>query len=319
MEDYSSFLAGSLPLSFSLSQRSMRLISAIGTGLLVGTALIVIIPEGIETMYAANALSTHSSLKTDSMEEDGKTGAMAALAAHGVGPQQQQNEESGRAEELAHLSGRALHWALGALVKRAAEAKEDVGKPHPHGSGHGHEHEGESSHAWIGVGLVFGFILMYLIDAMQKPAPARGHHIPLTEMDSEDSETPTTVAGAPKAHSKSTTIGLVIHSFADGIALGASSADAETQSTLGVIVFIAILVHKAPAAFGLTSVLLKQGLSKRAARGHLLVFSLAAPLGALVTWVLVNLLGSSDYAGAASGSSTWWTGLVLVFSGGTFL
>jgi zinc transporter 9 len=164
---------------------------------------------------------------------------------------------------------------------------------------------------------------MYLIDALQKPAPARGHHIPLTDLDSPDTEAvpSTSNVTAPKTHSKSTTIGLVIHSLADGIALGASSASSETESTLGLIVFIAILVHKAPAAFGLTSVLLKQGLGKRAARGHLLVFSLAAPLGALATWVLVNLLGGEGVAGSVGeeGRSMWWTGLVLVFSGGTFL
>jgi zinc transporter 9 len=302
--EYSSFLAGSLPLSFSLSQRQMRLISAVGTGLLVGTALIVIIPEGIETMY--NAAASPQPPKAKAVEET-KKGGLAALALHGVGPQQQQNEAAGRTEELAHLSGRALHSTLG-LVGRSLQARVE--------SGHDHEHR-ETSHAWIGVALIVGFILMYLIDALQTPSPSRGHHIPLTQLDSPD--TTDTLGGEPKAHSKSTTIGLVIHSLADGIALGASSADATTQSALGLIVFVAILVHKAPAAFGLTSVLLKQGLSKRAARAHLFVFSLAAPLGACVTWALVNLLGSSRYAAAGGGGATWWTGLVLVFSGGTFL
>jgi zinc transporter 9 len=286
----------------------MRLISAIGTGLLVGTALIVIIPEGIETMYNADA-SPRPDVK---IAEAPKKGALAALAMHGMGPQQQQNEASGRAEEVAQLSGRALHSAA-ELVVRALHVRAAAEEKHDHGHGHGHE---ESSHAWIGIALIFGFILMYLIDALQSPAPSRGHHIPLTQLDSPD--TPDSGAG-PQSHSTSTTIGLVIHSFADGIALGASSADTETQSTLGLIVFLAILVHKAPAAFGLTSILLKQGLGKRAARAHLLLFSLAAPLGAIVTWTLVNLLGNSTYASAATGNSTWWTGLVLVFSGGTFL
>ena len=40
-----SFVAGILPLSFSLSQSQLRMISTIGMGVLVGTSLIVIIPE----------------------------------------------------------------------------------------------------------------------------------------------------------------------------------------------------------------------------------------------------------------------------------
>jgi zinc transporter 9 len=182
---------------------------------------------------------------------------------------------------------------------------------------HDHEKEQTSSHAWIGVTLIAGFILMYLIDALPSLSnPARGHHLPLTPLGPTNPSpiTPTTTLAA-HSHAHSTTIGLVIHSFADGIALGASSATPSTQSSLGLIVFVAILVHKAPAAFGLTSVLLKQGLSKRAVRGHLLLFSLAAPLGALVTWAFVNALGVTG----SSSDGTWWTGIVLIFSGGTFL
>jgi solute carrier family 39 (zinc transporter), member 9 len=77
------------------------------------------------------------------------------------------------------------------------------------------------------------------------------------------------------------------------------------------------MVHKAPAAFGLTSVLLKQGLSKRTARAHLLLFSLAAPTGAILTWLFARSLG----AGAIGNAQTtkWWTGMLLLFSAGTFL
>jgi zinc transporter 9 len=253
-------------------------------------------------MYNAGA-STQPEVKA---AEEPKKGALAALALHGVGPQQLQSEEAGRAEELAHIWGRALFSATGP-IKRTLQAQAE--------SGHDHEHK-ETSHAWIGVALILGFILMYLIDALQSSSPPRGHHIPLTQLDSPDRPDP---FGETKVHSKSITIGLVIHACADGIALGASSADSTTQSTLGLIVFVAILVHKAPAAFGLTSVLLKQGLGKRAARAHLLVFCLAAPLGACVTWALINLGSPSSASAAASGDSTWWTGLVLVFSGGTFL
>jgi zinc transporter 9 len=114
--------------------------------------------------------------------------------------------------------------------------------------------------------------------------------------------------------SSATTIGLVIHAAADGIALAASSF--VSQASTGFVVFMALLIHKAPAAFGLTSVLLKQGRSKRQTRAHLIVFSLAAPVAALTTWVLVNTFGGDSIGGKGT---EFATGLLLLFSGGTFL
>lgn len=119
----------------------------------------------------------------------------------------------------------------------------------------------------------------------------------------------------PAPQSSATTIGLVIHAAADGIALAASSFI--SQSSIGFIIFLALMVHKAPAAFGLTSVLLKQGFTKRQARAHLVIFSLAAPVGAFATWVLVNLIAGGRIEGGES--THFWTGLLLLFSGGTFL
>ncbi|RMY33565.1 hypothetical protein D0865_14423 [Hortaea werneckii] len=98
----------------------------------------------------------------------------------------------------------------------------------------------------------------------------------------------------------STTLGLVIHAAADGIALGASSTTT-TSSNLSLIIFLALLIHKTPASFGLTTTLLKQGLSKRRARFHLLIFSLAAPVGALVTWFGAGFVGYGTADGGEVG------------------
>jgi len=82
------------------------------------------------------------------------------------------------------------------------------------------------------------------------------------------------------------TLGLVVHAAADGIALGAAAAS--TQTEVEMIVFIAIMLHKAPAAFGLVTILLHHGLDKKRIRRHLLVFSMAAPLGALLTFFCIG-------------------------------
>lgn len=46
-----SYLAGILPLIVTLSEERLQLISIFGAGLLVGVALAVIIPEGIQMLY----------------------------------------------------------------------------------------------------------------------------------------------------------------------------------------------------------------------------------------------------------------------------
>lgn len=139
----------------------------------------------------------------------------------------------------------------------------------------------------------------------------------------------------------STSIGLIAHSFADGVSLGASSATITTATSsllsaaavtaaeedataaggsrsLDLVVFLAIMVHKAPAAFGLVAVLMSAGLSRSKIRQVLLAFSAAAPLGALATWGLLQLLmrGGGDDEAKQVEKVAWWTGMALLFSGG---
>ncbi|KAK8856585.1 Zinc/iron permease [Apiospora arundinis] len=265
-----SFLAGALPLSMTLSQAQLRLISSIGVGLLVGTSLIVIIPEGVEAISDAS-LAGHNRLKA-----------------------------------------------------RVDDPPTHTPSNHP---------PEPVPTFYVGLSLIMGFVLMFLIDRLPRHAsenfqqPPAPRHISLSNLagttravDEEESEGFLgSLAPSPKqSRSLATTIGLVIHAAADGIAMGASATAPNMQ--LGFIVFIAIMVHKAPAAFGLTSVLLKQGLSKRAARGHLIVFSLASPFGAWATYILVKLLGGGSIgADGENHVSQWWTGMLLLFSGGTFL
>jgi zinc transporter 9 len=204
--------------------------------------------------------------------------------------------------------------------------------------GHVENDEGRPTpHAYIGVALILGYILMFLVDHLPEAVSAskpkyqpmhislsnlhRGPHnassLSLNGMASEavtPLATPMPLHMAPKKTS-ATTIGLVVHACADGIALGASSTAPSTSLTL--VIFFAIMLHKAPAAFGLTSVLLKQGVSKKTARTHLAFFSIAAPIGAFITWTIVHVFGRGNLGGEEG--LTWSTGWVLCFSGGTFL
>ncbi|CAB1335692.1 unnamed protein product [Coregonus sp. 'balchen'] len=91
-----------------------------------------------------------------------------------------------------------------------------------------------------------------------------------------------------------TTLGLVVHAAADGVALGAAASTSQTSVQL--IVFVAIMLHK-----------------RNRIRKHLLVFALAAPVLAMVTFV--GLSQSSKEALSDVNA----TGVAMLFSAGTFL
>ncbi|KAI1423259.1 Zinc/iron permease [Xylaria sp. FL1777] len=321
-----SFLAGALPLSMTLSQSQLRLISSIGIGILVGTSLIVIIPEGIEAVADSSIAAHNPTPRGLHMARDGlavrwieRPFDAPIERAWGASPEQNSPLDTS-VITLDNAAGAALQVRAPVTGPEAPrEAPSQSTETSPAGA--------ELPTLYIGLSLVLGFILMFLIDRLPRHAsenfqPPTPRHISLSNLggsslsaNEEESDgflgslTPT-----PKqSRSLATTTGLVIHAAADGIAMGASVSSPDKQ--LGLIVFIAIMVHKAPAAFGLTSVLLKQGLSKRAARGHLIVFSLASPFGAWLTFILVSFLGG----GGQGEVSQWWTGMLLLFSAGTFL
>ncbi|KZF21639.1 Zinc/iron permease [Xylona heveae TC161] len=376
-----SFLAGSLPLSFALKPSQLRLISTIGMGVLVGTSLIVIIPEGVETLYSASS-PTHAhahSLTRRFAPHNPVEWRWMGNKGHSVDVESplwtspsQTHPITGKRDDVSVAAPEDFKAPPGPVIpedfngspgpvtpgdKESLDSSQDYGHASiaelppdsaapdvPSGTApdsvpheqHGEEEHNESMpepHVWVGVALILGFILMYLIDQLPQHAVGHSHsqqrpyHISLDNLSQRFHRSASPSGGEEQegfiqsnstmaeTRSLSTTIGLVIHAAADGIALGASTSISSTK--LGLIIFVAIMVHKAPAAFGLTSVLLREGWSKREARTHLIIFSLAAPLGALGTWSLVQLLGRGIMGGDQG--TQWWTGVLLLFSAGTFL
>ena len=305
----------------TLSQSQLRLISSIGIGILVGTSLIVIIPEGIEAVVTTGG-SSHAH-KTRTLD----SAAHTAVRWHS-------RDMGGFADTNAVHAIVDRRGAFDDKLEALLHGREDetpgkAGNSGPDNHDDAEKHEESSLPTFfIGLALILGFALMFLIDKLPQHATERFQAAPTTRHISLDNLASSSVTGeeetdgflgslapTPKqSRSLATTTGLVIHAAADGIAMGASATT--TDMKLGLIIFVAIMVHKAPAAFGLTSVLLKQGLSKRAARGHLIIFSLAAPFGAIATYLIISLLGGGNMDGP---SGQWWTGMLLLFSAGTFL
>ncbi|XP_028279377.1 zinc transporter ZIP9 [Parambassis ranga] len=147
---------------------------------------------------------------------------------------------------------------------------------------------------FIGVALTFGFTFMFVVDQIGSYLSTRDQAACLSN----------------SVHITAT-LGLVIHAAADGFALGAAVATG--QVTVQVIIFLAVILHKAPAAFGLVSFLMHAGLDRKYIQGHLLAFSAAAPIVAIPTYFILHATGRS------SQNQLRATGVGMLFSAGTFL
>jgi zinc transporter ZupT len=86
--------------------------------------------------------------------------------------------------------------------------------------------------------------------------------------------------------------GLAVHAFFDGMAI---SAAAEAKSSIGVLVFIAVLLHKIPEGLTVASVMKAGKRTDRAQRLTNFVLPIATLIGALTVFLFVtvdqNLLG----------------------------
>ncbi|XP_050314052.1 zinc transporter ZIP9 isoform X2 [Anthonomus grandis grandis] len=211
-----SFLAGSIPLFFAFSEEKLKKFTVFGAGLLVGTALAVIIPEGVRSIVSENVPHAH-------------------------------NDSTNTQDHSDPLSV-------------------------------------------IGISLVAGFIFMLIVDQISQ---SRNENL------------------SPADKNVTATVGLVVHAAADGIALGAAATT--SHADVEIIVFLAIMLHKAPAAFGLVTFLLHEGIDRQRIRRHLLIFSLAAPIATLVTYFGIGQKQKETL------SSFNATGIAMLFSAGTFL
>lgn len=214
-----SYVAGSIPLNVSMSEDKLKKVTVFGAGLLVGTALAVIIPEGVRSLFSER---THPTVVT----------------------------------------------------------KDYTAEPP----------DNDDLHSVIGISLVLGFVFMLLVD----------------QMSSRYND-----ASNPVEKNVTATVGLVVHAAADGVALGAAATTSHTD--VEFIVFLAIMLHKAPAAFGLVTFLMHAGLERNRIRKHLLIFSCAAPLLALLTYFGIGNESKQTLSDFNA------TGIAMLFSAGTFL
>jgi zinc and cadmium transporter len=143
---------------------------------------------------------------------------------------------------------------------------------------------------WLGWPLIAGFLTIFVLErfVLVHPYPehaaAHGHehhlHLGLTAY-----------------------AGLSFHSLLDGLAISSTY----NRPELGGVVLLAVIFHKIPDAFALTSLLLLDRWSPRSIAGWMAVFALSTPLGAIITWLALAHTSDAIIGGA------------IALSAGTFL
>lgn len=99
-------------------------------------------------------------------------------------------------------------------------------------------------------------------------------------------------------------VGLSVHSVMDGFALGVAVV---LGSELGMVVFLAILVHKAIDVFSLTTTFRLAEIKTRSGLIYMTLFCLITPVAALVAFPLIEWLQNIE------------VGVPLALAGGTFM
>ena len=140
----------------------------------------------------------------------------------------------------------------------------------------------------IGLVILCGFVFMLLLETFGFPHAV--HH-------DEDKD----IFGF------SAVIGLIIHAIADGLLIGASVS---SSTKMGLIIFVAIMLHKGPAAFGLSSFLKHIKMDDKKSQMYLILFALSSPIVAILTFFVLK-----DTSFATDEN----IGLILLFSAGVFI
>jgi ZIP family zinc transporter/zinc and cadmium transporter len=88
------------------------------------------------------------------------------------------------------------------------------------------------------------------------------------------------------AVSASALVGLLLHTFFDGVAIASGFA---VSAALGFLVFMAILLHKLPEGLAISSLFLAAGAGRRAAVGAAAALGVATVLGVFLTEYIAGL------------------------------
>ena len=308
-------ICGLLPVFSKLKEdaNKLKMLTGIAAGIIIASALLVVIPEGYELA---------STDEHDAHEDESKIAGSIALVMlevdHGeinasqaieeietlVGGHDAHADEDGddaHADEEESLSASVLHVIeevedgdINATVG-LMEIEELITANHAH---MGEEHDEHTDNLLLGGAILAGFLLMLILEGS-----GIGHAVHEEHHDHNEEHDHSHVH-----HGSSgwlLVLGLSLHAVTDGLAIGAAAASGSAAITATVA--LAVLIHKGPAAFSLGVFSLHEREERNDSIRDVVIFSLATPVMILISFL------------ALEGLDIHVIGLAMLFSAGTFL
>ena len=297
---------------------TLRRITGLASGILLASAVLVVIPEGFE--LATGGHDEHGHAEEDALAgstalvilelEHGEINASQAIeeiealiGGHGEDEHDEHEEEEspeGESEEslsegIEHVIEEVESGEINASM--GIEEIEELITSHAHEESHADE-EGPMENLVIGAAVLAGFVMMLFLEGS-----GFGHAVHEEHHDHESEH------GHEHVHHRIApfilVMGLSLHSAADGLAIGSAAAGASEAVTAAVA--LAVLIHKVPAAFSLGVFSLHERENRNDSIRDVVLFSIATPLMIVVSFY------------ALDGVDEHLIALAMLFSGGTFL
>ena len=300
---------------------TLRRITGIASGILLASAVLVVIPEGFELATGEHdehghdehldegALAGTTALVILEVEHGDITASQGIeeieglIGGHGEEEHEEHEDESPEgatedslSESIEHVIEEVESGEINATT--GLEEIEELITSHAHEEGHAEEKEGALENLVIGAAVLAGFVLMLVLEGS-----GIGHAIP-EEHHAHEKE-----HGHEHIHHSVSplllVLGLSLHSAADGLAIGSAAAGSSEAVTAAVA--LAVLIHKVPAAFSLGVFSMHEREERNDSIRDVVLFSIATPLMIIVSFYALEGLDEHLIA------------LAMLFSAGTFL
>ena len=319
-------VGGLIPLFSKIKDNpdTLRRITGISSGILLASALLVVVPEGFELATGGHDEHGHDEHGDDDalagsvalviLElEHGDIDASEAIEeiegllgghnededSHDEETEDSHDEEADESlsESIEHVIEEVESGEINATA--GIEEIEELITSHTHEEGGHGEEEGEGlENLIIGAAILAGFIMMLILEGS-----GMGHAVHEEHHDHHDEHGHEHVH-----HSKAPwllVLGLSLHSAADGLAIG--SAAAGSSEAVTALVAMAVLIHKVPAAFSLGVFSMHEREDRNDSIKDVALFALATPV----------MIMASFYA--LEGLYEHFIALAMLFAAGTFL
>lgn len=300
---------------------TLRRITGIASGILLASAVLVVIPEGFELATGEHdehghdehldegALAGTTALVILEVEHGDITASQGIeeieglIGGHGEEEHEEHEDESPEgatedslSESIEHVIEEVDSGEINATT--GLEEIEELITSHAHEEGHAEEKEGALENLVIGAAVLAGFVLMLVLEGS-----GIGHAIHEEHHEHEKEH------GHEHIHHRVSplllVLGLSLHSAADGLAIGSAAAGSSEAVTAAVA--LAVLIHKVPAAFSLGVFSMHEREERNDSIRDVVLFSIATPLMIIVSFYALEGLDEHLIA------------LAMLFSAGTFL